>query len=109
MFAVSENSKVINGVKVQTFGRNVKHVNTEMEAEAGSTGFRGYGPRENSARAYLSLVCNEGDFMFSPVTDEDDHVVGIEIACCGDGALMALADSLFFVRKAVMDSCDLVD
>ena len=83
MFAVREGFKVINGVKVQTFGRKVRHVNTELEAEAGSTGLRGYGPREKSARAYVSLACREGDFFFSPVTDEEDRVVGFEAACSG--------------------------
>ena len=37
---------------------------------------------------------------------EDGKVVGIEIACCGDAALMALVDSLGFAMEALMDECE---
>ena len=47
----------------------------------------------------------EGDFLFEPVTNEEGRVVGIEIACCGDGALMALIDSLGFALEALTDEC----
>ena len=106
MYAITEGAKKINDVKLHTFSRNVKHVNTDMDVEAGTTGFRGYVPREKSARAYAAIRCNQGDFLFDPVTDEDGKVVGIEIACCGDAALMALVDSLGFAMEALMDECE---
>ena len=106
MYAITEGAKKINDVKLRTFSRNVKHVNTDMDVEAGTTGFRGYVPREKSARAYVAIGCNQGDFLFDPVTDEDGKVVGIEIACCGDGALMGLVDTLAFAMEALMDECE---
>jgi len=106
MYAITEGVKKINDVKLHTFSRNVKHVNTDMDVEAGTTGFRGYVPREKSARAYVAIGCNQGDFLFDPVTDEDGKVIGIEIACCGDAALMALVDSLGFAMEALMDECE---
>ena len=103
MYAITEESKNINNVKVKTFSRRVKHVNTELVVEAGATDFRGYGPRETSARTYLEIRCNRGDFLFHPVRNENGRVVGIEIAGCGDEALMALTDSLGFALEALTD------
>ena len=47
MYAITEGAKKINDVKLHTFSRNVKHVNTDMDVEAGTTGFRGDVPRES--------------------------------------------------------------
>ena len=46
MYAVTEGARKINDVKLKTFSRNVKHVNTDLDVEAGTTGFKGYVPRE---------------------------------------------------------------
>ena len=105
MYAIKEGTRKINGVKLKTFARNVKHACADFDVEAGTTGFRGRVPREQSARAYFSLV-GQGDFLFEPVADEEGRVVGIEIACCGDSALMALADSLGFALEALTDESE---
>ena len=105
MYAVTERARKINDVKLKTFSRNVKHVNADLDVEAGTTGFKGYVPREKSSRAYVAIGCNQGDFMFVPIKNEDGRVVGIEIACCGDGALMSLVDILGFTMEALMDEC----
>ena len=106
MYAITEERKKINDVKVRTFSRNVRHVSTDMDVEAGTTGLRGYVPREKSSRAFFALGCNNGDFLFEPVTNEEGRVVGIEIACCGDSALMSLIDSLGFALEALTDECE---
>ena len=106
MYAIKEEHKKINSQELKTFSRNVRHANTDMDVEAGTTGFRGCVPREKSARAYVALDCNRGDFLFEPIREEDGRVVGIEIACCGDGALMSLIDSLGFAMEALMDECE---
>ena len=106
MYAVTEGARKINDVKLKTFSRNVKHVNTDLDVEAGTTGFKGYVPREKSSRSYVAIECNRGDFLFDPIKDEDGRVVGIEIACCGDGALMGLTDTLEFAIEALMDACE---
>ena len=104
MYAIAEGTKKINGVKVKTFSRNVKHAGADMDVEAGTTGFRGYVPREKSARVFLSIGCS-GDFLFEPLHDEEGRIMGIEICSCGDGALMALIDSLEFAVEALTDEC----
>lgn len=103
MYAIQEDTRMINGVKVQTFSRNVRHVNTDLDIEAGTTGVRGYVPREKSSRAFVSLDFSDGDYLVTPVTDEDDEVVGFEIAGCGDGALMGLLDAFSFARDVLRD------
>ena len=77
MYAITEGAKKINDVKLKTFSRNVKHANADLDVEAGTTGFRGYVPREKSARAYVAIGCNQGDFLFEPVTNEEGRFVGI--------------------------------
>ncbi len=106
MFAVSADMKKINGREVETFSREVSDAATELIVEAGATGLEGvHCPRERSARAYLALDCVCGDFLFSPILDGEKRAVGIEIAACGDEALLALIRSLDFALKALSDPC----
>ena len=109
MYAVKEDTKKINGVMLQTFSRTVKNVKTDMDVEAGTTGFRGGCCRDKGARTFLSINCYQGDFFFEPKRDEDGRCVGIEIACCGDDALASLIDALGFAMKALIDQCDETD
>jgi hypothetical protein len=106
MYAINEGDITINKVKLKTFSRNVRHESTDLDVEAGTTGFKGYVPREKSSRAYVAFECNQGDFYFDPIKDEDGRAVGIEIACCGDGALMSLLDTLGFSLEALTDESD---
>ena len=106
MYAIFPNTKKINNQELKTFSRNVKHANTDIDVEAGTTGFRGRVPREKSSRTYVSIDCNQGDFLFEPITDDEGRVAGIEIACCGDSGLMALVDTLGFAMEALMDECE---
>lgn len=41
MYAIWEDEKKINDVKVPTFCRSMQHVGTDLDVEAGTTGFRG--------------------------------------------------------------------
>ena len=109
MCAITENVKVINDVKVKTFGFNPKHGNADLDVEAGTTGPRGYVPREKSSRAYVGLDCNRGDFCFIPLGDEDGNVTGVGIACCGDNAVHSLMEALLFARMALMLQCSAID
>ena len=103
MYEEKEGSIKINQVRIHTFARKVRHVNTDLVVEAGTTGPRGYVPRARSSRAYVAIGCLQGDFLFDPILNRDGRVVGIEIACCGDGALTALAESLEFAAEALLN------
>ena len=109
MYAIQESAKKINGLELQTFCREVQNARTEIEVEAGTTGFKGGCCRDKGARAFLAIDCNQGDFFFDPKTDENGRVVGIAIACCGDDALASLIDTLGFAMKAIIDQCDETD
>ena len=89
MYAINEGLAKINGVPVETFEREVIDGNTALRAEAGTTGYKGGCCRDNGGRTYLCIDCLCGDFHFSPVTDDEKNVVGIEIACCGDANMEA--------------------
>ena len=103
MFAIEEDRKAINGRFVQTFARTVKDHNTELDVEAGTTGYKGSNKREAGGRTYVKIECCCGDFFFDPVKDEDGMVTGIEIACCGDEGLNAIVKAVDFVRDVMND------
>ena len=101
MYAISEGVAKINGEIVNTFEREVAHGKTVLEVTAGTTGYKRDGSRAGGSRTYVGLDCIEGDFHFSPITEEDGSIVGIEIASCGNDSLTALLKALTFVCKAL--------
>ena len=105
MYAIKEGTRKINDVKFRTFERNVKYSRADVDVEAGSTGLRGVVPREKSARGFVALDCNFGDFFFEPIEDEEGRITGFGIACCGDSAVMALMEALSFAQRALLDQC----
>ena len=124
MYAIEEGLQKINGEVVETFIREIAETNTGLLVEAGTTGYMGGICRDMGGRTYLSIVCECGDFHFSPVTSSvtdshvtDDHVtdekkrlIGIEIACCGDAGLTALMKALEFAQSALNDQrCEVDD
>ena len=110
MYAIQEHNVKINGEELRTFIRKVENPNTELIIEAGTTGFTGGCSREKGGRTYLSIDCNRGDFLFNPVLDDDDKVVGIEIACCGDDGMNAIMKALEFIHEVINDQrCEVDD
>lgn len=103
MFAIEEDKKAINGKFVKTFARTVKDHNTELDVEAGTTGYSGTPCRKAGGRTYMRLVCWDGDFHIDPITDEEGNPFGVEIACCGDAALDAFIKALEFACEAIND------
>ena len=109
MYAINEGLAKINGVPVETFEREVIDGNTALRAEAGTTGYKGGCCRDNGGRTYLCIHCLCGDFHFSPVTDDEKNVVGIEIACCGDDGMNAIMKALEFMHEVIHDQRGEVD
>ena len=108
MYAIKENNWCVNGVKLKTFARNAKHGKADLDVETGTTGFRGYVPREESARTIISLDINRGDFFIDPTFNDDGRCVGVDIACCGDQTLHSLLDAVNFVRRVLLDQCGVI-
>ena len=83
---------------------------TELEVEAGTTGYRGTPCRKAGGRTYLRLECWAGDFHFETISDEDGAPIGVEIACCGDAGLNAVMKALDFAREVINDQrCEVDD
>ena len=109
MFAVNEEIKKINGKIIETFEREAVDGNAVLRVEAGTNGYKG-GGRDSGSRTYVCLDCIWGDFHFSPVTDEDGEMGGIQIACCGDDGLNALMKALAFATQTLDDQrCEVDD
>lgn len=104
MYAIEEGLKKINGEPVETFCREVAETNTGLLVEAGTTGYKGGISRESGGRTFIGVVCECGDFLFSPVKEQETgKIIGIEIACCGDAALTAIMKALAFAQEAIDD------
>ena len=71
MYAIEESVKKINGVEVTTFQRDVVEGNAILEAEAGTTGFKGSGCRKAGGRTFLKIDCVNGDLLFKPVLSNE--------------------------------------
>lgn len=102
MYAVTSELKKINGQLVDTFEREIVVGNTVLRAEAGTNGYKG-GDRGSGSRTYVCIDWINGDFHFSPVLDDEQKVVGIEIACCGDDGMDALMKAFAFAEKTLND------
>ena len=74
MYAIDEGLQKINGEMVETFHREVIAGNTDLEVEAGTTGYKGGCCRNAGGRTYLSLLCLSGDFFFGPIKDDDGNI-----------------------------------
>ena len=110
MYAIKEGLAKINDVLVETFEREVTDGRTTLRVEAGTTGYKGAPCREAGGRTYVCIDCFCGDFYFSPVTDDENRVVGIEIAACGDDGLDAIMKALRFAQEALNDQrCEVND
>ncbi len=110
MYAIDTSNHKINDKKVETFLRTVLDGDTHLEVEAGTTGYKGGCCRDAGGRTYLSLLCLSGDFFFGPIKDDEGHIAGITIACCGDDALNAIMKAIEFAHQAIDDQrCDVDD
>ena len=109
MYAIEESVRKINGVEVDTFRRDVVAGNAILEAEAGTTGFKGSGCRKAGGRAFLQIGCVNGDMLFKPLANKEGKCTGILIGACGDDALNAIVQSLGFCLEALVDQCAGVD
>ena len=110
MIAIEEGLKKINDEVVETFARTITDWGTELEVEAGTTGYKGTPCRKAGGRTYLRFECWAGDFHFDTVTDEDGTPIGVEIACCGDAGLNAVMKALEFAHEAINDQrCEVDD
>ena len=66
MHAITAGAKKINDVKVETFSRNVKHKSTDIDVEAGTTGFRGYVPARRALELTSPLTATRATSCSSP-------------------------------------------
>ena len=110
MYTILSDTQKVNDVVIPTFCRQVTGADTELLIEAGTTGFTGSNKREAGGRTYIGIGCEAGDFHFFPMRDDDDRIIGMGIACCGDAGLAAIMKALEFAHKAIEDQiCDVDD
>ena len=109
MYEIKKGLKNINDRFVKTFIRSATGHCTELEVEAGTTGYKGTPCRKGGGRTYLRLEYSAGDYLIRLVTDDKEQNVGVEIVCCGDAGLDALVKALDFARDVFSDQICEVD
>ena len=96
MYTIQSTPVRINGKIVPTSSCTVRNGDTVLSAEAGATECTAGGRRD--CRALLSLVCEKGELLFVPVKDRSGRVVGMDLAACGEEALLSILDALDFFK-----------
>lgn len=114
MYAIEENDRLVDGIHVPTFKREIISANI-LEVEAGTTGFKG-GDSGHGGRTFFSiedgansdlrvkLVKNEG----SPVYIETLELKRIEVMLGGDCELESIVTGLKFITKVLEDQMNQV-
>lgn len=117
MYRVENRTISINDEVLEAFTRQVVEGETELLVEAGTTGFQDSDEplgkhtdekKEDPTRTILRIKCNEGDFCFRLIK-EDDKTVGATIMTCGEEGLMALQKAILFAAKVYRDQCLEID
>lgn len=99
MYTIHSTPVRVNGKIVPTSSCAVRNGDTALSAEAGTTERAAGGRRD--CRALLSLVCERGEFLFVPVKDRSGRVVGMDLAACGEEALLSILDALVFFSRVL--------
>ena len=102
MFAISEDMRLINGVEVPTFTREITSCNI-LEVEAGTNGYQG-GDTGHGSRTYIRIQDMGGtDITVHPTHDYMGNTDGVVIALGGDAELTTILEALKFIEKVLDD------
>ena len=100
MFAINENMRLVGGMEVPTFTREITSFNI-LEVEAGTNGYQG-GDAGHGSRTYFRIQNLGG-------TDIQAHVLGkyndegFEVSLGGDCELETVITALKFITKVLED------
>ena len=100
MFAISEDMRLINGVEVPTFTREITSCNI-LEVEAGTNGYQG-GDTGHGSRTYFRIqVLGSTDIQAHVLGKYGDE--GFEVSLGGDCELETVITALKFITKVLED------
>ena len=99
MYTIHSTPVRVNGKIVPTFSCTVRNGATVLSAEAGTT--EPAGASGKGSRTLLSLVRERGELLFIPVKDRSGCVVGMDLAACGEEALLSILDALAFFSRVL--------
>ena len=98
MYAIEEKERILNGMKITTFAREVWSANI-LEVEAGTNGYQG-GDSGHGSRTYFRIEDLGGsDIICKPLGHYGDE--GFEVYLGGDCELETIITALKFITKVL--------
>ena len=97
MYAVTEGTRIVNGVEVPTFSREIISCNL-LTVEAGTNGYQG-GDTGHGSRTYIRVQDDGG----TDIEVRTLRMGGFEVMLGGDCELETMIKALKFVTKVLED------
>lgn len=89
--------RILNGVLVQPYEKDINIEDVSLRVEAGITG---YTRDPEDSRAYIHLQFRKGDVCLIPVTDKvTGRMLGFDIYAGGSSTLQAVTDALVSILE----------
>ena len=104
MDAICKSERTIEGETIRTYRGLIKHDETDVDVEAGTSGFNG-GSQNKGTRAFFCISSFGGHYRFGPMVDEKGEPAGINITCSGDAELLTLLEALTFSLETLVEQC----
>jgi hypothetical protein len=102
MYEILKSEKEVNGVKVETWKREIWNANA-LEIEVGTTGYQG-GDSGHGGRTYLRINdLASTDIDVNILKDTFGNISGFELKLGGDAELTTFIEALEFALKVLKD------
>lgn len=104
MYAVSKDSREIDGIEVTTWNRVIENGNV-LGVEVGTNGYWG-GDSDQGSRSYVRIENLSGTDLRARTLLDRDGSCGVEIILGGDSALDSFIEAVEFVLKTLKDGVE---
>ena len=101
MFAISEDTRIVKGMEVPTFSREIVSCNI-LEVEAGTNGYQG-GDTGHGSRTYFRISDLGGTDIHTNVVSGKYGNESIEVTLGGDCELQTIITALKFITQVLED------
>jgi len=102
LYEIKRDEKEVNGVRVETWKREIIHCNI-LEVEVGTTGFQG-GDTGHGGRTYLRIEnLASTDINVAVIKDDNFDTQGLTLELGGDAELETFIEALEFALRVLKE------